>query len=294
MFDTLSTLFSSFPYAAATGLLVAVVCALLGVFVILKRVIFIGIALSEIAACGIAVAMLAGFAPIAGAILFTLAAVSVLAFPFESRRIPRDALLGVLFVAASSLSVLLVSRSGLGLHEVRALLYGDLILASKTDFIMMCALLIPALGCLLLFLRPMLYAFLDREAATVLGVKPTRWELLFFLLLGLVVAAASKAAGALLVFCYLIVPATIALLLTRQLKRVLILAAVVSILITILGLSASFVADLPTNQTICVVACSLLLLNCLVVALCHFPARLRRSWEEKNLAMGANDEREAR
>lgn len=279
MVDSLCALFASFPYAVATGMLVGVVCSLLGVFVILKRVVFIGIALSEIAACGIAAAILAGFAPITGAILFTLTAVSALAFPFESRRIPRDALLGVLFVTASSLSVLLVSRSGLGLHEVKALLYGDLILASKADFIMLCALLLPALACLLLFLRPMLYAFLDREAATVLGVKPLRWELLFFLLLGLVVAAASKAAGALLVFCYLIVPATMALLLTRQLKRVLILAALVSILITLLGLSVSFVADLPTNQTICVVACSLFLLNCAIVALCRLPVRRQQAKE---------------
>lgn len=290
MLDTLSAMFSSFPYAAATGLLVAVVCALLGVFVILKRVVFIGIALSEIAACGIAAAMLAGIVPIAGAVLFTLAAVIALSFPFESRRIPRDALLGVLFVAASSLSVLLVSRSGLGLHEVRALLYGDLILASKTDFIVMCALLIPTLGCLLLFLRPMLYAFLDREAATVLGVKPARWDLLFFLLLGLVVAAASKVAGALLVFCYLIVPSTIALLLAQRLKRVLALAALVSVLITILGLSVSFAADLPTNQTICVTACLLLTLSGLVAAARHFPTRLWRLWERKKQAIGANDE----
>lgn len=258
MLDSLLTLFASFPYALATGLLVAVVSALLGVFVILKRVVFIGIALSEIAACGVATAMLAGLAPIAGAVVFTLAAVALLAGPFESRRIPRDALLGVLFVAASSLSVLLVSRSGMGLHEVKALLYGDLILASRADFIALSLLLLPVLTGLLLFLRPMLYAFLDRDAATVLGVKPARWDLLFFLLLGLAVAAASKVAGALLVFCYLIVPASIALLLTRKLSRVLLLSVGTAVVITLAGLGASFATDLPTNQTICVVAAAAL------------------------------------
>ena len=258
MIETLGAMFSSFPYAVSTGLLVGVVCSLLGVFVILKRVVFIGIALSEIAACGIAVAMLAGLVPVAGAILFTLVAVMALAFPFESRRIPRDALLGVLFVAASSLSVLLVSHSGLGLHEVRSLLYGDLILASKTDFVVMGAILVPGLGTLLLFLRPMLYAFLDRDAAMVLGVKPARWELLFFLLLGLVVATASKVAGALLVFCYLIAPATMALLLVRKFKWAMILTVLISIFITIAGLGISFAFDLPTNQTICATACCLL------------------------------------
>ena len=255
MLETMLLLFRSFPCAVATGLLVAVACSLLGVFVILKRVVFIGIVLSETAACGIAVAILAGLAPAAGALVFTLAAVFALAFPFENRRIPRDAVLGVLFVAASSLSVLLVSHSGLGLHEVRSLLYGDLILASGRDLLVLGALLVPALAALLLFLRPMLYAFLDRDAATVLGVQPARWELLFFLLLGLVVAAASKVAGALLVFCYLIVPATTALLLTRRLKWVLLLAGLISMIVTLAGLGISFATDLPSNQTICATAC---------------------------------------
>lgn len=259
----------AFPYAVATGLLVGVVCAWLGVFVILKRVVFIGIALSELAACGIAGALLAGLPPLLGALLLTLSGVALLALPFESRRIPRDALLGVLFVAASSLSVVLVSRSGLGLHEVKSLLYGDLILTSHTDFLALCAILLPVAAGLLGLLRPLLYAFLDREAATVLGVKPARWELLFFLLLGMVVAAASKVAGALLVFCYLIVPATIALLLSRRLSQVLLLAAAFAALHTLLGLAISFVGDLPTNQTICITACGLLVLTLPVVLWGH-------------------------
>ena len=257
MLESFGHLVSAFPYAIAAGVLVAVVCAVFGVFVILKRVVFIGIALSEMAACGIAGALLAGLPPIVGALALTAVAVALLALPFESRRVPRDAFMGILFIAASSLSVLLVSRSGLGLHEVKSLLYGDLILASRSDFLVMSALLVPALGCLLLFLRPMLYAFLDREAATVLGVKPVRWEMLFFLLLGLVVAAASKVAGALLVFCYLVLPATVALLLARRIHLVLILSAAVAAAFTLGGLAISFAADLPTNQAICAAGCIL-------------------------------------
>jgi ABC-type Mn2+/Zn2+ transport system permease subunit len=260
MTDSPLALFMSFPYAVAAGLLVGVTCAHLGVFVILKRVVFIGIALSELAACGIAGALAAGLPPLAGALTLTLGAVVLLAAPLENRRMPRDALLGVLFVAASSLSVLLVSRSGLGLHEVKALLYGDLILTSRADFAVLCAILLPALACLLIFLRPMSYAFLDREAAFVLRVRPARWELVFFLLLGLVVAAASKVAGALLVFCYLVVPASAALLLSRRLGRVLLLAAIIAVVATVTGLGISFAADWPTNQTLCVTACSLLML----------------------------------
>jgi len=260
MHDTLGQLILSFPYAIMAGILVAAVCALLGVFVILKRVVFIGITLSEMAACGIAVAMLIGVAPFLGAIALTLVGVAVLSVPFESRRIPRDAVLGVLFVAASSMSVLLVSGSGHGLQEIKSLLYGDLILTAPADLRVICGVVIPALAYLLLFQRPTLYAFLDREAATVLKVKPGRWDLLFFLLLGLVVAVASKVAGTLLVFCYLIVPPTLALLLSRRLWLVMMLAVAVAIVATLAGLCISFKADLPTNQTICVTMCILLAL----------------------------------
>lgn len=91
----------------------------------------------------------------------------------------------------------------------------------------------------------------------VLGVKPALWEKAFFLLLGLVVATASKVAGALLVFCYLVGPPTVALLLARRIEIVLVLAGVMAMIFTLGGLGISFVADWPTNQTICALACVL-------------------------------------
>lgn len=258
MIASLVSLIQSFPQAVIAGLLVASVCSLLGVFVILKRVVFIGIALSEMAACGVAVALLMHQPPFWGSVVLTLATVALLAYPFESRRIPRDAVLGVLFVLASSLSVLLVARSGFGLQEIKALLYGDLILTSRSDLIVILSTFVPALACFLLFMRPTLYAFLDREAACVLGIRPALWEMLFFIVLGVAIAAASKVAGTLLVFCYLIVPPTFALLLSRRLWLVLMLSAIAAVAATVVGLFASFKADLPTNQTICVAACAML------------------------------------
>jgi zinc transport system permease protein len=231
------------------------------------------------AACGIAVAMLLGVAPFFGSTVLTLAGVAVLAVPFESRRIPRDAVLGVLFVAASSLSVLLVSGSGHGLQEIKALLYGDLILTTPGDFRVVCGVLIPALIYLLVFLRPTLYSFLDREAAAVLSVRPAGWELAFFLVLGLVVAAASKVAGTILVFCCLIAPATFALILANRLKPVMILAVVTAVAATLAGLGISFKADLPTNQTICITMCAILALAVPVGVIRYVLNRFRKKSE---------------
>ena len=258
MLEDLRTLLEMFPKAAITGLIIAIVCSLLGVFVILKRVVFIGIALSEVAACGIAAAMMCHIHPFLGAAALTLATVAVLSYPFEARRLPREAILGVVFVLAAATSILIVAKSGFGLQEVRALLYGDLILTTDRDFAIVLAIFLPVSAYLLCFLRPTLYTFLDREAARVLGLRVVLWELLYFFALGLTVSAASKVAGALLVFCYLVAAPSAALLLSRKLWRVLAVAPAVAVVATVAGLYVSFRRDLPTNQTIAVAACALL------------------------------------
>ncbi len=255
MLEQLRTLFTVFPQPVLAGIIIATVCSLLGVFVILKRVVFIGIMLSEVAACGIAAGMVVGIHPYLGAGILTLIAVALLAQSFEMERIPRDAILGVIFVLASALSILLVSKSGFGLEEVKSLLYGDLILTTEKDLTVILATLVPVLIWLIVTVRPTLYTFLDREAARLLGVRVNFWEFGFFFALGLAVSAASKVAGAMLVFCYLVVAPAAALMISRRLWLVMVIAALLAILSTIVGLYGSVSQDLPTNQTIALATC---------------------------------------
>ncbi len=250
-------LFRQFPEAVLAGLLIAATCGLLGVFVILKRVVFIGITLSETAVCGMALAFLLHVQPVAGAMALTLGGVALLACPFEGSRLPRDTVLGLLFLLATAGAILLVSHSGFGLMEIKALLYGDLILASRADLFVLAAVLIPVALSQLLFLRPVLNTFLDRDAATVMGLRVRRWETLFFVGLGLTISVASKVAGSGLVFCYLIAPPAAALLCTRRLGVALVLAVAFGMAVTLAGMSVSFRFDLPTNQTVIALAVGL-------------------------------------
>ncbi len=250
-------LFRQFPDAVLAGLLIAATCGVLGVFVILKRVVFIGITLSETAVCGMALAFLLHIHPVVGAMSLTLAGVALLAYPFEGSRVPRDTVLGLLFLMATSGAILLVSHSGFGLMEIKALLYGDLILTSRADLLVLAAVLVPVVLSQLLFLRPMLNTFLDRDASSVMGLRVRFWETLFFVGLGLTISVASKVAGAGLVFGYLIAPPAAALLLTRRLGPALALAALAGMVATLGGMAVSFRYDLPTNQTIVAVAVGL-------------------------------------
>jgi len=276
MLESAASVFEHFPDAVWAGTLIAAVCAFLGVFVILKRVVFIGIALSETAAAGIATAMVYHFHPFAGSALFALATASVLAYPFETERIPRDAILGVIFVLASGLSILIVANSGFGLNEIKALMYGGLILTTRRDLHVIIGALIPVLLYLVLFLRPTLYTFLDREAAKTLGVRVALWELLYFYALGIAVSASSKVAGALLVFCYLVVAPTTALLLSRRLWTVIVIAITVGVVSTHVGLVYSTWRDLPTNHVVAVVSCV-----CFALALCARGVGRGISWARR-------------
>ena len=248
--DNLHILFELFPHSIAAGVAIAAICAALGVFVILKRMVFIGAVLSEVAGAGLAAAMVLHLPPLLGATTFTLTAGLVLSRPFETARIPRDALLGALFAAAGALAILLAARTGLGLEEVKTLLYGDLILTNRSDLIQVLGGVLPVALVLLVFLRPILYTFLDREAARMLGVPVNRLEIVFFLALALVIAVASRTAGAMLVFAYLVLPSSSALLVTRRLRVAMALAAALAVAATLAGLYYSLAWDLPTNQLI--------------------------------------------
>ena len=252
---SLSEFCLQFPFAVACGLIMAVTCGVFGVFVLLRRMVFISIALSECAACGIAAASLWRLSPLWGAAASCLVAVAFLAIDWENARIPRDAVLGTVFAAASAGSVLIVAKSGLGLMEVKALLYGDLILASARDVVILLGIHLPLLGLCLLFLKPILYTFIDRNAAQVLGIPVRCVEFTFFMAIGLVVSAAGQTGGAILIFSYLVVVPTAALGASRRLPVVLALSALLGMAATMAGFTWSYHHDLPGNQCIIIAAC---------------------------------------
>lgn len=248
-----------FPEAVICGTVMAAVCSAFGVFVVLKRIVFISIALSEAATCGLALALVFHFSPLAGSALVTGAVVFLLTLPDKKQRLPKDVILGTVFLLASSASVLLVSQSGFGLEEIKAMLYGDLIVSSPHDRWVLLLTGVPSLGVLLLFLRPFLYVFLDREGSCVMGIRSWFWEGWFFFLLGLVVSGASKSGGALLVFCQLVVVPATALLLARRLWAVIGTSMAVGMLTTWSGLLIAYRVDLPANPTIIGLSCLLLI-----------------------------------
>lgn len=267
--SSLGVLVEFFGCALGAGLLLSVTCAFLGVFVILKRVAFVGITLSEVAAAGLAGGFLLIhvihahdthgwlesntlelYGPLLSAVGATIAAVTVLATCGTVFRIPQDAVSGILFAVAGAASILLVSHSGFGLEEIKELLWGNLLVARRGDLLLALFVLGPVILALLWFRPHLVLAFSDRDLATLVGLRPILWELGFFYGLGLVVAVGSKIGGSLLVFSYLVIPSSTALLACRRIHTALWMAAFTAAGCTLAGLYASVIWDLPASQLV--------------------------------------------
>lgn len=257
MIEVFREIIDIYGISLPAALLTAAACSFLGTFVVLKRIVFIGITISEVAACGIAAGLFFNINPMASALFLTFLFVTMVSFSQESKKLPEDAFLGISFVGASSLAILLVSKSGFGLDKVKNLVYGNLMFAGTGEIYAILATTIVCISVFLYFYRPIIYSFIDSQTARVMGINTGLYEYIFFICLGATIAVSSKTAGVMLIFCYLVAGPSAGLLLFRSLKSSAAGGALISVIYTIAGLYLSYIYDLPPNQTIALTGCTL-------------------------------------
>lgn len=257
-----------FRNALVAGLLVGGVVAYLGVLVVLKRVVFLGAALAEVASAGLALGFYLGFsARSQGANLIafavTLAVSLLLAYPHRNRVVPQESLVAIGFVVGTAAALLLVSKSAEGIEELKHLLAGHLLTSRPQETLVDLGIFAALIVSYLFFYKQILYVSFDPESAQSAGLLTRRWNMVFYLILGLAIAQAIRSAGTLLVVAYLVLPATGALLATRRLTSAHILSVALASAGTVAGLVASFTWDVSPSAAI-VLALSLLTGLCLV------------------------------
>jgi ABC-type Mn2+/Zn2+ transport system permease subunit len=260
MFDFIHLPF--FHRALAAGLVVGCTCAFLGVLVVLKRVVFVGAALAEIASAGLAAGFWLGFAshehaPVVIAFAVTLAAGLLFAYPGRNRVLPQESLIAIGFVVGSAMALVLVSKSAQGLEELKHLLSGHLLTAEPQQVLADTLVFTLLIAIYSVFSKKILYVSFDPETAQSSGLSPRRWNQFFYLILAMVIALGIRSAGTLLVVAYLVLPAAGALLATRRLALAQWVSVGMAALGTLCGLSASFIWDVPASATI-VLALSIL------------------------------------
>ena len=242
------------PLAAC--LILTGICTYLGLHVVSREVIFVDLALAQIAALGSTFAFLLGFQPdsysgyfyslgftFLGAAIFSISRL-------RDQRVPQEALIGIVFAVSSSAAILLADRSPQGAEHVEEMLTGAILWVSWST-IWKTLLICLAVGAFhFAFRHKFLLISMDHEEAERQGLAVRWWDFLFYISFGFVITSSVAIAGVLLVFCFLIIPSVIGMLYSKKIGTRLIIGWISGTIVSCVGLVLSYQYDFPSGPAI--------------------------------------------
>ncbi|BAL88025.1 putative ABC transporter permease protein [Actinoplanes missouriensis 431] len=239
--------------ALVGGVLLAAVCALVGVWVIARGMTFLGEAMSHGMLPGVAIASLVGGNLVVGAAASALAMAGGVTALRNSREFGRDTTIGLLFVGMLSAGVILVSHSRSFATDLTAFLFGDVLAIRLPDLILLGGALVLVAAVSAVAYRPFLALTFDPRKARTLGLRPDAANVLMMVLLTVTMAVAFSVVGTLLAFGMLIAPAAAAMLVARRLPAVMLTSFAIGSAATVIGLWISWFAGTAASATIAAV-----------------------------------------
>ena len=239
----------------------------LGLHIVRREVIFVDLALAQVASLGACVSLLLGHdaadtQTYLWSFGFTLigAAIFALTRMRHHSRVPQEALIGIIYVVAAAAGILLLSRTAEGNEQLRRTLIGDVLLVSPREVLKTFGIFAGIGAVHFIFRKKFLMISFQPALAEAEGLAVRWWDFLFYSLFGLVVTSFVQIGGVLLVFSYLIVPAVCANLLVNRIAALLALGWAVATGAGVVGLYAAYRFDLPTGAAIiCMLGATLLL-----------------------------------
>jgi manganese/iron transport system permease protein len=248
------------PKALAVAVMSSIVCGVVGCYVVLRGMAFIGDAVAHAVFPGLAVAfVVGGNLVVGGAIAGVLTAVLVAVFS-QNRRIKEDSVIGIFFVGAFALGVVVISQAPGYAGSLQHFLFGSITGIPDSDLWVVGITGLVVLGAAFLLHPRFVTVALDRESARAMGLRVFWLDLVLYVLVTLAVVISLQTIGNILVLALLVAPAATARLLTDRLGVMMLLAPVIGASAALLGLYASWSWDLPTGGTIVLVLTAAFLL----------------------------------
>jgi ABC-type Mn2+/Zn2+ transport system permease subunit len=252
--------------ALLAGVLVSIACSVVGTFVVLRGLAFIGDALAHGVLPGIAAALLLGLPGILGAAAGALAMIGGVTLITSRSRLSSDTAIGLLFVSMLALGVVIVSRSSTFTGDLVTILFGQVLGTSLESLLVQAVatgvVVVVAVACA----RPFLLLSFDPEQADVAGFPSRRYHAIMLLLVALTVVVSFQTVGTLLVFGMLIAPASTGALLAHRVGSMMLIAGVVGAVSSYLGLLASYWLDIAAGAAIVLVATAIFFVVFLLVS----------------------------
>jgi len=246
--------------ALIASVLVGFVCPLVGVYFVLRRMIFLGVALPQVSAAGIAFSFLAykvAVGPheqlevsehvlaIVGSLVFTLVVTVVLA-ALERRGKPTvEARIGTTYAVAAAATILFLAKDPHGDAQMVNLLKGDILATTRASLVSMAVIFALVTAALLAFRKELLLVSFDRDLAVVFGKRAGLWDLLLYLLIGIVISLGVMTAGPMATFGFLVVPPVTVRMIARHMLSFSLGSALLGAATAFCGFYAAYRFDLP-------------------------------------------------
>jgi ABC-type Mn2+/Zn2+ transport system permease subunit len=246
------------------AVLVGSVCSLIGVFVVLRGLAFVGAGTAHAAFAGVALAYLLGVPPLPLAIVFGLATVWITGVMEEQGRMKLDVSIGILYTATMALAILFIGLMKTYNAEVYGYLFGSVLSVTPEELVTIGILGAVVLGCLGLFAKELYFIAFDQEMAEASGVPARKIFYLLLTLVALTVVVSLKTVGAILVFAMVLIPASTAYQLTHSLTYMTVYSLIIGILCSAGGVLVSAMWDVPSGPAIVLLATGLFFLSVLV------------------------------
>jgi ABC-type Mn2+/Zn2+ transport system permease subunit len=244
------------------GIVIGVGCPLVGVYLLLRRMVFLGVALPQISSCGIACAFALhtwGLIPhmehgeqglaLTGSAIFSLGALGGLSIVQRRGRVLTEGHLGMAYVLAAAWSISLLVKNPHGEHGLLERLRGDIVTVTTGDLLTTTLALLVVVVLLVLYHKELLLVAYDREMAITMHKVPAGWDLLLFLLVGVTVSLSVYGVGPLVTFGFLLMPPLIAHRLARGMPGFAVLACVIGAVSSFVGFCIAYKWDLPVGAT---------------------------------------------
>jgi ABC-type Mn2+/Zn2+ transport system permease subunit len=225
-------------------------CSLIGVFVVLRGLAFVGAGTAHAAFAGVALAYLMGWPPLLLAIVFGLITVWITGWVEEKGTMKLDVSIGILYTTTMALAILFIGLMKTYNPEVYGYLFGNVLSVTPEELRIVGALTVGVIGCIFLFSKELYFIAFDQDMAEASGVPARRMFFLLLTLVALTVVVSLKTVGAILVFAMVLIPASTAYQLTHSLSTLTWYSLIIGIACSVSGVLLSALWDVPSGPAI--------------------------------------------
>jgi len=236
--------------AFMAGILTSIICGTIGVYVVLKRIVFISGGIAHFSFGGIGFGYLINFNPIITTLFFSLGAAISIGYSKKKVNMQEDTTIGILWAIGMALGIVFVGLSKGYAIDLFSYLFGSILAVSRQDLYIMAILCAIILGIVALFYKELLLVTFDEEYGHVLGAPTNSIYILLLCLVALSIVVMIKVVGVILVIALLTIPASTSRMFANNLKKMIFLSIIAGMIFTSCGLLISYYANLASGATI--------------------------------------------